>query len=339
MADTVNINTDIWATLKSDTLANTQNILNDAYNLFEQDGTLLGKELGSFKWVLDGALMHTMQNVADDTTNLSTSKIAQKSLQGIVIRRGDSFVETGLRQLLTGDKLNMAVATDLMTNLALQIGRDLASTIKGGFAGTNASSVKVNLSTNVGDTAMLTHKNIPEIITNAYPNLNPGVVKTLIVHSDVYNNIRANLTTGFSIQDQIINNMKIPTLLDINIISNNQICTKTAGVDDAPDTYTSYMCWDKAFSLNFQRPMDLYREFYPKLGGGTNEVTFYQHFAVAPKNLSWIGVTTGSPTTAMLETAGNWSWLFHDAEQVPIRQITSTIVPTTAVVEAEEAGS
>ena len=75
------------------------------------------------------------------------------------------LLSTGLRQLLTGDKLNMAVATDLMTNLALQIGRDLASTIKGGFAGTNASSVKVNLSTNVGDTAMLTHKNIPEIIT------------------------------------------------------------------------------------------------------------------------------------------------------------------------------
>ena len=80
MADTVNINTDIWATLKSDTLANTQNILNDAYNLFEQDGTLLGKEPRLFQMGIDGALTHTMQNVADDTTNLNTSKIAQKIL-------------------------------------------------------------------------------------------------------------------------------------------------------------------------------------------------------------------------------------------------------------------
>lgn len=339
MADTVNIQTDVWAALVSDTLSNVQNIMNVGYNLFEDTGSIAGKELGSFNWVLDASLGGDMENVATDDTELTPTKIAQKALHGIVLRRGKTIKETGLRKLLTGEGLNTAIAMDLMNYLALQMAKDLASTLKGGFAGTNASNVIIDLSDNVGDTAMLTHDQFPTIISTAYPNLNPGVVKTLIVHSDVYNNIRANLTQGFTIQDTIINNLKIPNLLGLNIISNNQLCAKTAGADGAPDTYTSYMCWDKAFMRDMQRPMDLYRDFYPKIGGGTTEISFYENFAIAPKNLSWKTAPAGSPSRTALETGANWEWLAHDYEQVPIRQIVSTIVPTVAseeeVVEGE----
>lgn len=324
----VNIATNIWTALVADTLAGRQDILNPAYKLFEQDQNILGAKAGKFNWILNASMLKSMNNITN-TTTLTSNSIAQKEMEGIIIRRGDSFAETNVRRLLSGDnQLNLAVAQELTGVIASQVADDLASTLTGAFASATATPLIIDLSTIVGNGSMITDANIPNIISGAYPNMNRSVMTTLICHPDVYDNITANIAKGYQIQDYIIGNLTLPRIKGLNIVYNAQLCKKTAGANGDPDTYTSYLCADNAFGYNLQRPMEIYTSFDEKIGGGTHNVTYYANYAVAPKNTIWEG-SNESPSKAALETSTNWSWGYHDIQKVPLRQIVSTITPVT----------
>lgn len=342
----VNIATNIWTALVADTLAGRQDILNPAYKLFEQDQNILGAKAGKFNWILNASMLKSMNNITN-TTTLTSNSIAQKEMEGIIIRRGDSFAETNVRRLLSGDnQLNLALAQELTGVIASQVADDLASTLTGAFASATATPLIIDLSTIVGNGSMITDANIPNIISGAYPNMNRSVMTTLICHPDVYDNITANIAKGYQIQDYIIGNLTLPRIKGLNIVYNAQLCKKLPAVEAVvgvaangetpaieavvgkPERYTSYLCADNAFGYNLQRPMEIYTSFDEKVGGGTHNVTYYANYAVAPKNTIWEG-SNESPSKAALETSTNWSWGYHDIQKVPLRQIVSTITPVT----------
>lgn len=315
---------DFWKPMMMETLRSKQDILNTDLNLFEQDTQNLGAVGSSFQWLNLESIGGAMENIEEGTA-VSPSALDQEKTTGIVIGRGAGYKETEVRKIYTGDgQLDAQIAMNMAIDIRRTMATDLKATLDGGFGAATATPLVNDISSDALSDCILDQDILLDIVAEEWPNAAPGHAKYLIVHPDVYNSLRKQITTGYDIQDQIIQNFRLPSLGGINLIYSTQLCDKDTGV------YTSYLVTEKAFNMNITRPMTLYRDFDPSTGAGTNNVYYYAWYAIAPKNLSWTGTLTASPTKAELEDTASWAWKYHDVEQVPIRQIKSKIVANEA---------
>jgi len=86
---------------------------------------------------------------------------------------------------------------------------------------------------------------------------------------------------------------------------------------DSVTYYPTYILGGQPAYVGFQKALNIYSDFDPSVGGGTNKLYWYSHFAVGFRGVSF-SAGIDNPTTAQLATGSNWTKVAPDDKLIRV---------------------
>lgn len=322
MADQVIVLPEYFSPIMAEEFANQQNLLNPMnriVSLGTNQEITKGGEI--FTWRINEPIGDNYEDIVSQNTTLTPDVLDQKEMKGISIPIGKTYKESKYNQTLTGqDTLNANLVKGFATWTVGGVQKKLAKSVLGAFKAASATPFIYDITGigngNIIDTTLI------DIIAVKTPNKNEGYFNTLVVHASVFADLKKSKLLTYNntlLGSEMSQKIGMPDINGIKVIANSQMCAPTDGV------YPSYLCADGAFIVDYQRDPIIYKEFFAKVGGGTEEITFYETIFATVMGASWIGAGGVKPTDANLLTGTNWEWIYFDAENAKCIQILSTL--------------
>jgi len=282
----------------------------------------LNSDVGvAVSWGSNESLVVDSTRIVAVDTAVTAAFLDQVKYTATMQRDGSGVSESNV--LISDNGMPVLEAQVSKQKMALQqfnMQKDLKSILDGIFAADLAASSDYiyDISAASGTAAILVPSDLLDVRETHYPNLDQGIVVNFICNSKVARSLGDQLTSAN--QKNFLEENGLPVNVEgFRIIPNNTLCTETAG------DYTSYLTFEKPFSVSEQIPVKLVNEF--KAGEGMGRSNWYLYWATVQgvRGASWKGATSSSPTRAALATAGNWQLLMQDAENFPMIKVVSRI--------------
>ncbi|MCX7909593.1 MAG: major capsid protein [Ignavibacteria bacterium] len=306
----------VWSDWIVTEMVNLNNIISSPY--VEFDPNVILAERGPSIRI---PKLKSLDAIGDDERITSSTTLTPKALEDYVeiapiIRRGNAISITDVEILTSGvDPLKLLAPQIAQYNIR-QIQRPIKSVINGVFAVALASSHTYDNRSN-GD-GKIDVGPIEDAVQSVLGETADSLTG-LILHSKVAADLKKKSLTNSILapvfNDGLITTGVVLTYWGKRIIVNDTICAPFT--EDGVVTYPSYLLAGTPVYVGWQKSLNIYTDFDPATGGGTNKIFWYAHYAIGFRGVSFNG-NIENPTDAQLADGSNWTKVAPDNKLIRV---------------------
>jgi len=250
------------------------------------------------------------------TTQLTPNELEDYAELAPILRTGNAIQVTDVEIVSKGIDPLQALAPQIAQYNINQIQKKVKAVFVGVFASALATSHTYNAS-GIGD-GKIDAGPIEDALQSVLGETSEGMT-AMIMHSKVAADLKKKGLTYTILApvftDGLLTQGQIPTYWGKRIIVNDTICAPFT-VDNVT-YYPTYILGGQPAYVGFQKALNIYSDFDPSVGGGTNKLYWYSHFAVGFRGVSF-SAGIDNPTTAQLATGSNWTKVAPDDKLIRV---------------------
>jgi len=259
--------------------------------------------------------LKSLDVIGDDVRVTKTTTLTPNELEDYlelapIIRTGNAIQITDVEIISKGIDPLQSLAPQIARYNINQIQKKVKAVFDGVFASALATSHTYNASGS-GD-GKIDAGPIEDALQSVLGETSEEMTG-MIMHSKVAADLKKKgltwtiLAPVFS--DGLITKGQIPTYWGKRIIVNDTICSPWT--EEGVTYYPTYILGGQPVYVGYQKALNIYSDFDPATGGGTNKLFWYTHYAIGFRGVSFSGAID-NPTLQQLATGNNWTKVAPD---------------------------
>lgn len=246
------------------------------------------------------------------STTLTPNALGDGQRNVVVCHRGIGVYEYRLNDILRGIAGLNQISSQWAKYWALQLQGSLVAAMKGVMTKLTDHVLDVTATTspyisidNIDDTKILVGNEMNDL-------------DAIIVNKYIYNDLKQHI--GFEYQSfsaqfgGMMQNFLIPTISGMKVLINDTLCAASG------TSHPVYLVKGKPVQLYWQRQLEVFEDFDPATGRGTDKLYTYIDYAPHVYGMTWDVSSKTNPTDAELAVGTYWT-LATDTENIKMNQL------------------